>query len=163
MEFKVISGGQTGADMGGLLAAKELGITTGGSAPKGWRTENGPNVALRDKFGLIESSRSDYNTRTKQNVKDADVVLIFGDIKSAGSTLTNNIAISEKKPVFHIPFVYPIEIIYLDRKFSDISTLVVILHHLNVSVINIAGNRESVNPGIQEFTKTFCMRLFKEL
>ena len=36
---KIISGGQTGADMGGLLAAKDLGIRTGGWMPKGWLTE----------------------------------------------------------------------------------------------------------------------------
>jgi len=37
----VISGGQTGADRGGLIAAKELGIPTGGTAPLGYKTEAG--------------------------------------------------------------------------------------------------------------------------
>jgi hypothetical protein len=35
---KVISGGQSGADLGGLRAAKVLGIQTGGSMPKGFLT-----------------------------------------------------------------------------------------------------------------------------
>lgn len=40
----VISGGQTGADFGALLAARDCGIETGGWAPKGW---------LREKQGRI--------------------------------------------------------------------------------------------------------------
>ena len=38
----IISGGQTGADQGGLLAARKSGIQTGGWCPLGWRTELGP-------------------------------------------------------------------------------------------------------------------------
>ena len=32
---KIISGGQTGADMGGLLAARDLGLESGGQAATG--------------------------------------------------------------------------------------------------------------------------------
>ena len=38
---KVISGGQTGVDTIGLQVAKELGIETGGTAPKGFLRETG--------------------------------------------------------------------------------------------------------------------------
>jgi hypothetical protein len=38
----VISGGQTGADQGGLRATRACGIPTGGWAPRGWLTEAGP-------------------------------------------------------------------------------------------------------------------------
>ncbi len=41
-----ISGGQSGADFGGLLAAKRCGIPTGGKIPKGFLTENGPKPEL---------------------------------------------------------------------------------------------------------------------
>ena len=44
---KIISGGQTGADYGALLAAHALGLETGGWAPKGWRTEDGPKPVTR--------------------------------------------------------------------------------------------------------------------
>ena len=50
---KIISGGQTGADMGALLAARDLGMESGGVAPKGWRTEDGPQETLLLSFGLI--------------------------------------------------------------------------------------------------------------
>ena len=45
---KIISGGQTGADQIGLEVALSLGIPTGGTAPKGFITETGPNYKLRD-------------------------------------------------------------------------------------------------------------------
>src|SRR2546422_7963506 len=43
---KIISGGQTGADMGALLAAQDLSVESGGVAPKGWLTEEGPQLFL---------------------------------------------------------------------------------------------------------------------
>lgn len=53
MLTKVISGGQTGVDQAALRAAKAARIPTGGYAPKGWLTEDGPAPWLAD-FGLIE-------------------------------------------------------------------------------------------------------------
>jgi hypothetical protein len=51
MIVQVISGGQTGADQGGLRAARACGIPTSGWAPKGWMTEAGPAPWLAD-WGL---------------------------------------------------------------------------------------------------------------
>ncbi len=75
---KIISGGQTGADMGGLLAAKELGLETGGTAPGGYKTEKGRNLDLRDIYGLTQFGT--YPQRTRINVRDSDATVIFGDI-----------------------------------------------------------------------------------
>ncbi len=50
---KIISGGQTGADRGGLEAGRVLGIETGGTCPKFFRTETGHDVSLQG-FGLVE-------------------------------------------------------------------------------------------------------------
>lgn len=44
---KVISGGQTGADVGGVLAARLHHIKTGGWMPKGWKTLNGARLTRR--------------------------------------------------------------------------------------------------------------------
>ena len=54
MLAKIISGGQTGADTGGLLAGKRLGIKTGGTAPPRFMTDAGTNYALHLSFGLVE-------------------------------------------------------------------------------------------------------------
>ena len=49
MKFTLISAGQTGADMGALLAAKELNLNIKGYVNKGWRNENGlPSCASTD-------------------------------------------------------------------------------------------------------------------
>ena len=50
---KIESGGQTGADQAGLRAARAERLETGGWAPKGWETEEGPAPWLADS-GLIE-------------------------------------------------------------------------------------------------------------
>jgi hypothetical protein len=38
----IITGGQTGADQAAVRAGHAAGIPTGGFAPKGWLTEDGP-------------------------------------------------------------------------------------------------------------------------
>ena len=38
MVTKIISSGQTGADLGGLWGARDAGFPTGGFAPKGYLT-----------------------------------------------------------------------------------------------------------------------------
>ena len=61
--LKIISGGQAGADQGGLLGARDAGLPTGSTAPKGWRTEDDPAPWLVD-FGLVESKSPSYAART---------------------------------------------------------------------------------------------------
>ena len=49
--LRIISGGQTGADQGGLRAGAALGLDTGGWIPFGFRTDTGadcrPRPAIR--------------------------------------------------------------------------------------------------------------------
>ena len=54
MAILIISGGQTGADMAGLMAAKKVGFNTGGFAPKGFKTELSSNLMLN----LIYNNKS---------------------------------------------------------------------------------------------------------
>ena len=63
MLTKIISGGQTGVDAAALRAAKAVGIPTGGTAPKGWLTEDGPAPWLAE-YGLVESDSPFYPPRT---------------------------------------------------------------------------------------------------
>ena len=145
MIIKIISGGQTGADTGALIAAKQLGIQTGGTAPKGYKTENGPNLDLKELYGLVESNSSNYKSRTIENIKNSDGTVIFGDVSSVGSQLTINTCIQLKKP--HIINPSKLQLIdWINKKF--------------IRVLNCAGNRESVNPGIQERVKKFLTLVF---
>jgi hypothetical protein len=133
MVEKVISGGQTGADRMGLDVAKELGIPTGGTAPKNYRTENGPDWSLQA-YGLAESYSYDYEPRTYQNAQDSTGTVIFGDTNSAGSKLTVKACKFHKKPYKANPSVLE---------------LVDWIRESNITILNVAGNRGSKLSGHQ--------------
>ena len=97
---KIVSGGQTGADRGGLDAAIYSNIPHGGWCPKGIRSEDG---VIPGKYQLQETASSDYLKRTEQNVIDSDATLIFTIGKlSGGSLKTMEFAQKHRKPVLHI-------------------------------------------------------------
>jgi len=129
----IISGGQTGADWGGLLAAADVGIATGGLAPKGYLTELGANLELA-KFGLVESDSADYGFRTIRNVLTANATVIFADsIDSDGTKLTIASCIKYQKPYLINPDALALHDWLLEHQ---------------VKVLNVAGNRESIAKGI---------------
>ena len=66
--IKIVSGGQTGADRGGLEAAIYCGVPHGGWCPKGRKAEDGH---IPGKYNLREMDTADYLARTKANVLDA--------------------------------------------------------------------------------------------
>lgn len=145
---EIISGGQTGADLGGLLAAEELRIPTGGWAPKGWKTEIGAAPWLGQRFHLLEHTSSDYNVRTAANVHLADVTLIFGK-SSPGSELTKSRCQKSGKP-----FMWNM----LESESAGFD-MYKFLTQQSPKIINIAGNRESVYPGICELVRKFLVDL----
>lgn len=57
MVTKITSGGQTGADQGGLRAGKALGLHTGSWMPRGFITLDGPCPDLATEFA-IQTHRS---------------------------------------------------------------------------------------------------------
>ena len=149
---KIISGGQTGADMGGLRAARELGIPTGGVAPKGWLTENGPQEELLRNFGLTECEEEGFPARTRRNVRDATGTLLVGEHRTGGSRLTRECAVELKKPLFLLNF---------PTGFRRIPEFQDWLRRYQVHVLNVAGNRESQSPGIAKFTHDFLRRALR--
>jgi len=146
--MKIISGGQTGADLGGLEAGKELGLETGGWAPKGWLTEKGPQRKLLESYGLKEYTEFGYPARTKRNVMDADLTLIFGRMSGAGSKLTEYYCQRFGKPYAVNPLVGHIH---------------KLIEKYNVKILNVAGNRESRNPGIQERVRKLLVEALGEV
>lgn len=146
--IKVISGGQTGADYAGLLAAKDLGIATGGTAPRGWRIQNfdgseGTNPALTS-FGLVEHESRDYPPRTRQNVADSDGTVWFGHVESPGGKLTRKTAKELDKPFLINPPT--------PEYFKEW------LKIWSIKILNVAGNRVSeFNPRIQEDVYQFLI------
>lgn len=145
----IISGGQTGADQAGLVAARARKIATGGWAPKGWRTEQGPFPELGSVFGLMEhETEHDYAPRTQANVDMADATVIFGK-RSRGSNLTERLCQLAGKPYIwiHKPGL------------ASQTKLKLWLARIQPSTLNVAGNRESVNPGINSWVRFMLLAI----
>lgn len=150
---RVVSGGQTGADQGGLDAAVEFGLPTGGWIPKGFRTEKGANRDL-EKLGLKETETDSYVPRTRLNARDSDgTIRIATDWKSRGEICTLKGIKDYKKP-------------YIDvdprNDFSQqVGEVIAWIGENDIRVLNVAGNRESKSPGIREFTVKFLLKVFE--
>ena len=125
--IKIISGGQTGVDRIGLEEARDAGFETGGTAPKGFLTENGPDPSLKD-FGLVESNSARYTPRTVQNIKDSDGTVVFGNVHSIGSKSTIEWCVYHEKPCIQNP---------------EPQKLINWIKEENIKILNIAGNRAS--------------------
>lgn len=139
---KIISGMQTGADQGGLFAAEDCGLETGGEVPaKAW-TEDGSRYDLVERFGMTISKSYRYDVRTAANVKASDGTVIFGNVHSAGSRLTRKLCDAYDKPCLLHP---------TQDEFK------VWLKRYKIEVLNVAGNRESVNQGIFAYVRAFLV------
>lgn len=85
----VISGGQTGVDVAALRAAQALGLPTGGTMPRGWRTLDGPRPEYRGLYRMTEHASSSYVPRTYANVSDSDITIrIARNFSSTGERCT---------------------------------------------------------------------------
>lgn len=146
---KIISGGQTGADQGGLVAGNVLKIFTGGTAPANYFTEKGNNFRLKE-FGVFECESANYLVRTEKNIEEADGTVIFGNGNSPGSKATEKICLNNFKPYFKIPNPKRLDL-YKDKFIKWIIDN-------RIEVLNIAGNRESKNKGICRDTYEFLVQ-----
>lgn len=136
---KIISGGQTGADLAGLDAAIELGIPHGGWIPKGRITEDG---TLPEKYQLQEMSTNSYPARTEQNVVDSDGTLIVSHGQlTGGSAYTRKMAMKHGKTFFHADL----------NKLPTFQAAMLIEDWISknkIEILNIAGPRASEDPSI---------------
>ena len=149
--FKIISGGQTGADIGALDFAIEHGIEHGGHCPAGRRSENGP---IPDKYRLVETKTRDYPERTELNVVNSTATLIFSKAshKSRGSELTRKLCIKHDRPHFVVSMVDG----QLRQEINGFREwLVANGFTQGAKVLNVAGHRESSLPGIHDWVVSF--------
>jgi len=155
---RVVSGGQTGADIAGLLAASLCGLQTGGHIPKGFKTEKGFFPALA-RFGLIETKSSGYEERTRLNVWDSDgTVLLARNWGSSGTVKTQEMCESIFKPFFRVLFPEKDDLVL-----TIPHDIVEWIQRENIHILNVAGNRESKAPGIQKWATQFLIDVFKEI
>ncbi|MBN2145672.1 MAG: putative molybdenum carrier protein [Candidatus Aureabacteria bacterium] len=147
---KIISGGQTGVDQGALEAALKMHVERGGFCPEGRICEDG---IIPVKYELTELSSSDYAERTEKNVLESDGTLILcTDFDLEGGTLlTKCLAEKHGKPVMIAKVDQ-----CLNRKIYSW------IRNNCISVLNVAGPRESKCPGIFKLTEQYVLQLLSK-
>ena len=143
MLVKIVSGGQTGADIAALDVALRHGFPHGGWCPKGRKSVAGP---IPSRYLLTETPSSSYLQRTKWNVRDSDGTVVFTLAPEAtgGSLKTVRFARKHSKPFVHI-----------FQSGSGYAGPALLLQQFveehRIGVLNVAGSRESKEPGIHQW------------
>lgn len=153
MLIKIISGGQTGVDQAGLVAARAYGILTGGWLPVGCITSEGPNRFLLEKYGMREHSGG-YRSRTRANVRDSDGTLRLAEkFTSPGERCTLRAIFDYDKPHLDVHTRSPL--------IPEVVAAWIQEHQ--IQILNIAGNSESTSPGITQWTLNYLNKVFRAL
>jgi hypothetical protein len=150
---KIISGGQTGADRAGLDFAIHAGLEHGGYVPRGRKAEDG---RIDERYNLVELSTSSYPARTRKNIEESDSTVIFSLERrlSGGTKLTRELADKLGKPVLHIYDSRKERRSNPDSLRIEIQALTDFLCSNKIEILNVAGPRESKEPGVYEWTLT---------
>lgn len=148
---QIVSGGQTGVDRAALDAALALGIPCGGWCPKGRKAEDG---VLDARYPLRETPSDSYAERTTWNVRDSDGTLILTrSMLTGGTGQTLEDAKRLGKP--HL-------VVDLDRPLP-IEAVRGWIRTNRIRVLNVAGPRESKDPGIYHAASEFLHKLLREV
>lgn len=144
---KIVSGGQTGVDRAALDVALDWGVAVGGWCPRGRRAEDG---TIPEQYPLQETESSQYDVRTRRNVRDSDGTLVLNCGEPVGGTaLTIAVADQMRKPIYIADLnLHPAPQPVIDW---------LGLH--NIATLNIAGPRESTIPGIGQRAAEFLTSL----
>lgn len=157
---RVISGGQTGVDIAALKAADDLNIATAGAAPKGWMTEIGPRKGLLKSYKLHECQEEGYPARTIKNVMDSDMTLLMGYM-TGGTKLTAELCFRLQRQRHFIPFEELRREAAVDLAFNRIVSCR--RGFGRAIVLNVAGNRASRVPEIEDLSFGFLSSLFTKI
>ncbi len=135
---KVVSGGQTGVDRAALDVAAALSIQCGGWCPAGRRAEDG---SIDARYPLRETPSGQYIQRTEWNVRDSQGTLSIADGPLSGGTLFTKICVAR----LHKPY-------WISETMAspDIDGFRRWLKSYRIETLNVAGPRESDQPGIYE-------------
>jgi hypothetical protein len=145
---RVVSGGQTGVDRAALDAARAAGLAIGGWCPRGRRAEDG---RIPPEYPLEETPSPRYPERTGWNVRDSGATLVLArGAPRGGSALTVRLAEAAGRPLLVVDLAVA----------PDPAAVVGWLAAHLVEVLNVAGPRESENPGIGAQARRFLEAVF---
>jgi len=163
-KIRVISGGQIGADIAALRAAKEMGLPTGGHMCKNFATLVGYKRGYGRIYGCIDDTdnfpdgRPDYKTRTWKNVQEADgTIRLATNFGSRGEICTLNAIRHYKKPSLDI-YMEPSWQVSGNIEYRipprEVATWVIVN---NIKTLNVAGN---ANLSLEESIYSYLLRVF---
>jgi hypothetical protein len=126
-----------------LDVAIRHGFPHGGWCPKGRKAEDGP---IGGQYQLVETPSASYLQRTEWNARDSDGTVVFTLAKevTGGSLRTIEFAEKHGKPCIHIPM--------RSGSYEDpaLPLLRFVAEH-GIKILNVAGSRESKEPGVWKF------------
>lgn len=176
---RIVSGGQTGVDRAALDAAMELGLSCGGWCPRGRLAEDGP---IDEAYPLRETPSARYAERTEWNVRDSDGTLILTTGRlSGGTALTKAMADRMGKPCLVVDLrrarntrsgratsraeceggsIEEVRGRHTAGN-SSFDRVVEWLQKNTITVLNVAGPRESQRPGIHNQAVAFLRKLLQ--
>lgn len=151
--LKIISGGQTGVDRAALEWALANGIPHGGWCPKARQAEDG---VIPSQFQLRETGSADPLIRTRRNVRDSGGTVIFSKSEElrGGAAETARFAREIGKPLLHLT---------AHTKANEAAKqLDAFLQEHRIAVLNVAGPRESEEPGVSSFVHIVLSHALKQ-
>jgi Circularly permutated YpsA SLOG family len=145
---KVVSGAHSGVDRAALDAALDLGLEAGGWVPKGRKADDGP---LSPRYAVTETASRDHAQGAEWNVRDTDATLVLATGRLLGSSAEAAAAVAHKfeKPLLVVDLLQP----------RNLGSILFWLEYEKVSVLNVAGPRESEVPGIRAMAMEFLKGL----
>lgn len=134
-------------DRAALDVALERGLPIGGWCPRGRLAEDGKIPMI---YPLQETPSPHYAQRTRWNVRDADGTLILTYNEPTGGTaLTTHASQSMHKPYYVIDLTAP----------EDPRNVASWISHTDITILNVAGPRESICPGIYQKAFDWLQRM----
>ena len=157
--WKIVSGGQTGVDRAGLVAAMSFSIATGGWMPCGRLAEDG--VVPEGFYTLKESPSGGFRERTRMNVVDSDATLILVDTLplTGGTAYTADYAVKNGHPCKVVRLSDADAVTQIRDWMLSLEDSVRSGQDDGI-VLNVAGPRESGSPGIFERAKKTLLEVF---
>lgn len=172
--MKIISGGQSGADLGGIFFAKKYNIPCKINVFRDFHPllDNLPNDVEIECVCDVGDYILNLMERTKYNVQNSDFTLILlnKDIQSTrGSKLTYNHCLRLKKDVLYID-IHTFLGAFHDKTWSKSNHRVVqnidvvkqIIKSKNPQVLNITGQRNLDKANVIRFLEILLERMVRE-
>ena len=159
--WRIISGGQTGVDRAGLVAAMAFSIKVGGWVPKGRMAEDG---VVPENFYDLRECEGGYRERTRANVRSGDATLILSDKfpLSGGTAYTVEVATELGRPCKTINLDDEDAALQVRDWMLSLEGKIPKKERSDGVVLNVAGPRESVSPGIFERAKKVLLEVFAQ-